>query len=81
MSKISAADISEQFHYVYGHACFSASSVMGWVKYFKDGNTDIAYQLCCGQPRTTTTEDNEQEVDILIKEDCRVTGKSQYSLV
>jgi hypothetical protein len=38
------------------YACMGASSVRRWVKHFKDGNMNIAYQLRCGQLRTAATE-------------------------
>jgi transposase len=51
------------------------SSVRRWVKHFKDGNTDIASQPYCGQLRSSTTEQNEQKVNMPIKEDPRVTAE------
>jgi len=44
-----------------------ASSVRKWVRHFKDRNTDTADQPCCGLLRSTTTENNEQKADIVIK--------------
>jgi plasmid stabilization system protein ParE len=41
--------------YDYEDVCMDASSVRRWVKYFKDGNTDIADQPRCGRPRTAAT--------------------------
>jgi hypothetical protein len=43
------------------------------VKYFKDGNTDIADLPRCGRPRTAATERNKQKVDELIRQDRRIT--------
>jgi transposase len=57
-----------------------ASTVRRWVKHFKDGNTDIAYQQRCGRPRTTATESDKQKVDELIRKDRRITEKLQQSL-
>jgi hypothetical protein len=48
----SVAVIYERLRDVYGNACIDASSVRKWMKHFKDGNTDIADQPRCGQPRT-----------------------------
>jgi transposase len=69
----SAGVIYEPPHRVYGDACMGASSVRRWVKHFKDGNTDIAYQPCYGRSRTAATERSKQEVDELIREDLRIT--------
>jgi transposase len=65
--------IYERLRDVYGDACMGASSVRRWVKYFKDGNTDIADQPLCGRPRTAVTERNKHEVHELIRQDRRIT--------
>jgi hypothetical protein len=65
--------IYERLRGVYGDACMGAGSVRRWVKYYKNGNTDIADQPLCGQQRTAATESNRQEVDELIRQDGRVT--------
>jgi transposase len=49
------------------------SSVRRWVRHFKDGNSDIADQPRCGQPRTAAAERNKQNVDELIRQDRRIT--------
>jgi transposase len=54
-------------------SAWGTSSVRRWVKHFKDGNTDIAYQSRCGRPRTAATERNKQKVDELIREDRKIT--------
>jgi hypothetical protein len=38
-----------------------ASNVRRGVKHFKNRNTDIADQPCCGRPRTAATECNRQK--------------------
>jgi transposase len=65
---------------VYGDTCMGANSVRRWVKHFKDGNTDIADQPRCGQPRTAVTERNMQKADEFIRQDRRITEKLQVSL-
>jgi hypothetical protein len=60
---------------VYEDACMGASSVIRWVKHFKDGNMDVADQLHCGQPRTAATECNKQIIDKLIRQDESITEK------
>jgi transposase len=49
------------------------STVRRWLKHFKDGNTNIADQPRCGQPRTVATERNKKKVDELIRQDRRIT--------
>jgi hypothetical protein len=56
------------------------SSVRRWVKHFKDGNTDIADQPRCGQPRTAATERNKQNVEELIRQGRMITEKLHSSL-
>jgi transposase len=76
----SAGVIYERLRAVYGDVCMGASSVRRWVKYFKDGNTDIADQPRCGRSRTAATERKKQKVDKLIRQDRRKTEKLQHSL-
>jgi transposase len=64
----SARVIYERLRGVYG-----CSSVRRWVKYFKDGNTDIADQPRCGRPRTAASGRNKQKVDELVRENQRLT--------
>jgi transposase len=71
----SAGIIYERLRDVCGDVCMGASSVRRWVEHFKDGNTDIANQSRCGQPRTATTERNKQKVDELIRQDRRITAR------
>jgi hypothetical protein len=47
--------------------------VRRWVKHFKDGNTNITYQLHCCQQRTDATECNKQEVHEFIRKNRRIT--------
>jgi transposase len=69
----SAGVIYERLRGVYGDVCVGVSSVRRWVKHFKDGNSDIADQPCCRQPRTAAAERNKQKVDELITQDRRIT--------
>jgi len=39
------------------------------MKHFEDGKPDIADHPCCSQLRSVITEQNEQKVEALIKED------------
>jgi hypothetical protein len=45
----SAGVIYERLRGVYGDGCMGTSSVRRCVKYFKDGDTDIADQSRCGR--------------------------------
>jgi transposase len=76
----SAGFIYKRLRDVYGDVCMGASSVRRWVKHFKDGNTDITYQLHCCRPRTAKTERNKQKVHELIRKDRKITEKLQRSL-
>jgi transposase len=69
----SAEVMYEGLHGVYVDVCMGASSIRKWMKHFKDGNTDIADQSRCGQPRAAATERNKQKVDELIRQDRRIT--------
>jgi hypothetical protein len=69
----SAGIIYERLRAVYGDVCMGASCVRRWVKYFKDGNTDIADRPRCGRLRTAATERKKQKVDELIRQDRRIT--------
>jgi transposase len=69
----SAGVMYERLRGLYGDVCMGGSSVRRWVKHFKDGNTDIAVQPRCGQPRTAATECNNQKVDKLNRQDRRIT--------
>ncbi|PSN47857.1 hypothetical protein C0J52_01249 [Blattella germanica] len=44
-----------------------------WVKHFKDGNTSIKDEPRSGRPRTVSTDRNKERVDVLIREDRRIT--------
>jgi hypothetical protein len=39
-----------------------SDNVRQWVKHFKDGNTDIANQLCSGDLRCAATERNKGKI-------------------
>jgi transposase len=69
----SAGVIYKRLRDVYGDVCMGVSSVRRWLKYFKDGNTDIADQPRCGRLRTAATERNKQKVDELIRQDRKIT--------
>jgi transposase len=62
----SAGVIYERLRGVYGDVCMGVSNVRRWVKHFKNGNTDIADQPCCGRPKTAATERKKQKVNELI---------------
>jgi transposase len=69
----SSGVIYERLRGVSRDGCMGASSVRRWVKHFKEGNTDIAYQPRCGRLRTAATERNKQKVDEIIRQDRRIT--------
>ena len=71
--EIPAAEIHQRLQHAYGSVCMGASSVRGWVKHFKDGNTSIQDQPRSGRPRTASTERNKERVDEIIQDDRRVT--------
>jgi hypothetical protein len=52
-----------------------ACSVRRWVKHFTDGNTDIADQPRCDEPRTAATERKKQKVE-LITQDRRISQRN-----
>jgi transposase len=76
----SAGVFYERLPVVYGDACMGSSSVRRWVKHFKDGNTNIADQPRCGRPRTAATEHKKQKIEVLIRQDRRITEKLHRSL-
>jgi hypothetical protein len=80
VENISAADIYGWLCDVCGVAFVGASTVRQQVNHFKDRNTDIADQPCCGQPRITITESNKQRVDLFITENQMVIVKLQHNL-
>ena len=71
--EIPAAEIHQRLQRAYGSVCMGASSVLRWVKHFKDGNTSIQDQPRSGRPRTTSTERNKERVDEINQDDRRVT--------
>jgi hypothetical protein len=73
-----AVVVYERLRGVYRDTCMGASSVR-WVKYFKDGNTDITDEPCSVRPRTAATERNKQKIDELIRQDRRITVKRNCS--
>jgi hypothetical protein len=60
--EIPTLDIHTQLHCAYGNSCMHFNNVRHWVKHLKDGNTDIASQLCSGDLRCAATERNKGKI-------------------
>jgi hypothetical protein len=58
---------------MYEDACMIGISVRRCVKHFLDGNADIADQPRCGRAGTAATKRNIQKVELLIRENRRIT--------
>src|ERR1700761_8057826 len=72
MQTCSPCDI-HRLQNVYGDDTIDKSSVLRWMKKFKEGETNIEDKPRSGRPSTATTDNNRQRVDQLIRTDRRVT--------
>ena len=71
--EIPAAEIHQRLQRAYGSVCMGVSSVLRWVKHFKDGKTSIQDEPRSSRPRTASTEHNKERVDEIIQDDRHVT--------
>jgi hypothetical protein len=71
--EIPTLDIHTQLHCAYENSCMHSNNVRQWVKHFKDGNADIASQLCTGDLRCACTERNKGKIKGPTRENLCVT--------
>lgn len=70
--KVAPSEIYHQLREVYGDNVISKSRVYEWCKCFNQGRLSIGDDARSGRPRTSTTDENIQKVDDLIRQDRRL---------
>ena len=70
--KVAPGEIHDQLREVYGDNVISKSRVYEWCKFFNQGRLSIGDDARIGRPRTSTTDENIQKVDDMIRQDRRL---------